>query len=309
MKKVNEVFFSKLEEGGLKGRVVPIQHLQDLQREIEDRHAEGLFAPEFYQEALSFFSFRPPDDFPAATSLIVVAIPRPQTNVSFTWRGKTLTLLLPPIYLGFREIARQIGGHLTDWLAPEGYRVTSAKLPQKLLAVRSGLAEYGRNNITYIPGMGSFFQLAAFFSDLPCEEYTWREPRMMDRCQVCKVCQTKCPTGAITSERFLLQPERCLVFHNERGKDHRFPAWIDPALHNCLIGCMLCQRFCPENKAFLDWFEGNESFSHEETSLLLKGGSSDQLAVTTQAKLTRLGLLENLEILPRNLGVFFKDQP
>ncbi len=282
-----------------------IQHLQDVQDEIEGRHTKGLFNEEFYEERLSFFSFRPPDDFLAAESLIVVAVPRPQTKVSFTWRGKTLTLILPPTYSGNREITQQIGGHLTEWLALEGYHVASAKLPQKLLAVRSGLAEYGRNNISYIPGMGSFFQPTTFYSDLPCQDDTWREPRMMDKCQNCHVCLTKCPTGAITSERFLLRTERCLVFHNERSPDHTFPDWINPASHNCLIGCMLCQQFCPEDKAFLEWFEGNETFSHEETSQLLSGTLSDQLPPTTQTKLERLELLDYLEILPRNLSVFF----
>jgi len=307
MESVIERLFSRLEEHGLKGRIVSIQHLQDLRGEIEGRHTEGLFDEEFYQEGLSFFSFRPPNDLPTAASLIVVAVPRPQTKVSFTWRGKTRTLILPTTYLGFWEIHRQIEGFLTGWLAPEGYHVASAKLPRKLLAVRSGLAEYGRNNIGYIPDMGSFFQPEVFTSDLPCQEDTWRESRMMDRCQDCQVCLTKCPTGAITSERFLLHAERCLVFHNERSPEHPFPAWIDPASHNCLIGCMLCQQYCPENKAFLEWFEGNEAFSHEETSLLLRGASSDQLPVRTQAKLEQLGLLDSLGILPRNLGVFLRE--
>jgi epoxyqueuosine reductase len=306
MNRVIETLYSNLEKQDLKGRVVSIQRLKDLQEEIEGRHTQGLFDEEFYQEGLSFFSFRPPDDLQAAASLIVVAVARPQTKVSFTWRGKTLTLILPPTYLGCSEVLRRIEGLLTEWLAPEGYRAASAKLPRKLLAVRSGLAEYGRNNIGYIPGMGSFFQLTVFYSDLPCQEDTWCETRMMDRCQDCQVCLTKCPTGAITSERFLLRAERCLVFHNERSPDHPFPDWIDPAWHNCLIGCMLCQQFCPENKAFLKWFEGSETFSHEETALFLRGASSDQLPAATQAKLERLGLLYALEILPRNLGVFFR---
>ncbi|UCH94623.1 MAG: hypothetical protein JSV88_30770 [Candidatus Aminicenantes bacterium] len=307
MEKDIEMLYSRFEERGLKGRVVSIRHLQDLRNEIENRHNQGFFDEEFYQEGLSFFSFQPPHDLPTVTSLIVVAISRPQTKVNFTWSGNTLTLILPPTYLGFREIHRQIEGLLTEWLAPEGYRLASAKLPWKLLAVCSGLAEYGRNNISYIPGMGSFFQPIVFYSDLPCQKDTWCEPRIMDRCQDCLVCLTKCPTGAITSERFLLRAERCLVFHNERSPDHPFPDWIDPAWHNCLIGCMLCQQFCPENKAFLNWFEGNETFSHEETSLILKGTSVDRFPAATQAKLERLGLLDFLEILPRNLGVFFRE--
>jgi epoxyqueuosine reductase len=306
MQRVIEMLYSMLEEGGFKARVVSCQHVEDLQGEIEGRHAQGLFDAEFYKEALSFFSFRPPDDLPTATSLIVVAVPRPQTKVSFTWNERTLTLIVPPTYLRFRETARQVGELLAAWLAPRGYHVVPARLPQKLLAVRSGLAEYGRNNIGYVPGMGSFFQSTAFYSDLPCQDDIWREPRMMDTCHVCQVCQTQCPTGAIPSERFLLRAERCLVFHNERAPDHPFPAWIDPASHNALIGCMRCQQFCPEDRAFLESFEGNETFSCEETSLILRGASSDQLPATTHVKLERLGLLDYLEVLPRNLSVFFK---
>ena len=118
MKRVIERLYSRLEERGLKGRVVSIGHLQDLQDEIKGRHAQGLFDEEFYQEGLSFFSFSPPDDLPSAASLIVVAVPRPQTKVGFTWSGKTLTLILPPTYLGFTEVHRQIEGLLIAKYSP-----------------------------------------------------------------------------------------------------------------------------------------------------------------------------------------------
>jgi len=194
---------------------------------------------------------------------------------------------------------------LEKLLAPFGYRVIPARLPQKLLAVHSGLAEYGRNNICYIPGFGSFFQPTVFFSDLPCEEDDWRELRSMERCQSCKACMLKCPTGAITEERFLLHAERCLVFHNERPGGIPFPSWIDRSAHNCLMGCMICQKFCPENKPVLNWFEGDEKFSNEETTLLMEGASREQFPAGMVKKLERLELLEDLDKLPRNLDVFF----
>ena len=305
MEGVIEQFYSILEERGFRGRIVSIRHLDDLQDEIESRHSQGLFDEAFYQEALSFFSFRPPEDLPLAASMIVVAVPRPQTRVSFTWNGKTLALTIPPTYMRYWEVDKEIVTLVTKCFASKGFHTASAKLPKKLLAVRSGLAEYGRNNITYVPGMGSFYQLIGFFSDLPCEEDDWRESRVMDRCKDCRICQKKCPTDAIMSDRFLLRAERCLVFHNERSLDHPFPDWIDPDWHNCLIGCMLCQKFCPENKDFLEWFEGNEVFSHEETTLFLDGVSTEQLPAATQEKLKRLGMHDLPGILPRNLKIFF----
>ncbi len=306
MKKAIKKLYSQLEGRGLKGRAVSIQHLPELQEEITSRNAQGLFDEEFYRERLSFFTFKPPDDLPTAQSIIVVAVPRPQTRVRFSWHGKTLALILPPTYLGHNQVIRQTGDLLGELLAPDGSRVVQARLPQKLLTTHSGLGEYGRNNICFIPGMGSFFQPTVFYSDLACEEEPWGEPRMMERCQSCKACIIKCPTEAIAADRFLLHAERCLVFHNERPPDHPFPAWIDPAIHNSLMGCMICQQFCPEDKPFLGWFEGDEEFTQEETSLLLDGATQEQLPTKTVKKLERLELLEDLDKIPRNLGVHFR---
>jgi epoxyqueuosine reductase len=185
--------------------------------------------------------------------------------------------------------------------------VAGARLPLKLLAVRSGLGQYGKNNICYVPGMGSFLQLVALYSDLPCQEDSWQDAQVMQRCKSCNACRLKCPTGTIPSDRFLLRAERCIVFHNEKQGDVSFPAWMDPSSHNCLIGCMLCQRVCPVNRDFLGWIEGKEEFSEEETSLLIEGVKMDKLSTTTVEKLKRLDFVRFYDKFPRNLGVFSKN--
>jgi epoxyqueuosine reductase len=306
MENVIERLYARLEQRGARGKVVSIRRVQELRREIEDREALGLFDQSFQQERLRFYEFSPPGDFVTAQSVIVAAVPRPQTKVNFTWNGRTVSLILPPTYVDDTNTSARVGNLLTDFLGPEGYRLAPAKLPAKCLAVRSGLGDYGRNNICYVSGMGSLLQLAAFYSDLPCEEDSWREPSMMDKCRNCTACLRMCPTGAIPSDRFLLHAERCIVFHNERSAEHPFPAGLDLSSHDCVVGCMYCQRFCPEDKPFLDWFEGNEEFSDEETSLLLEGASPDRLPAATIEKLKRLDLLDYLYALPRNLGAIFK---
>ncbi|MBM4430416.1 MAG: hypothetical protein FJ026_08745 [Chloroflexi bacterium] len=300
-----EQLYAHLQAHGLQGRVVSMARLGDLRAEIEGRRELGLFDPEFDQERLSFFGFEPPAELPGAASILVVGIPRPQTRVTFTWRGQRRTLLLPPTYWNYAGVRQEAAKLLRDWLSGQGYRLTKASLPQKALAVRSGLAEYGRNNITYVPDWGSFYQPVAFFSDLPCADDDWREPRLMEHCEDCHACQLKCPTGAIGTDRFLLHAERCLVYHNERSGQYPFPAWIDPAWHNCLMGCMLCQRYCPVDKPLLDWFDGDDEFSAEETALLMKPAAPDELSPELKVRLERLGLLDSLDALPRNLGVFF----
>ena len=303
---MTEELFSQLAERGYKGRVVSIQHLGDLQKEIEGHYRQGSFDEEFYQESFTWLTFSLPDSLPEARSLIVVAIPQPQTRVTFTWNGETLPLLIPPIYVAYRETNEQVEDLLAGILGREGYHVARAALPVKLLAVRSGLGAYGKNNICYVPGMGSFHRLVAFYSDLPCQEDNWQELQMMESCQNCSACLGSCPTGAITSERFLLRAERCITFHNERAGDFPFPAWLDPSWHNCLVGCLHCQRVCPQNRDFLEWVEEGAEFSQGETALILEGVPLDQLPATTATQWKQLGLDEDYDIFPRNLGVLLR---
>ncbi len=299
--------YHQLESRGLRARVVSISHLPELEQDLLHRNDQGEFDEAFFRERLSRFDFAPPADLPEARSLIVVAVPRSQTRLTFTWRGETRALILPPTYLGYNRVFRETGVLLATLLAPHGYRIIQANVPLKDLAVRSGLADYGRNNVTYISGWGSFYQPTAYYTDLACAEDNWGAPRMVERCLTCRACMIKCPTGAIGDDRFLLHGERCLVFHNERDASLPFPDWIDPQAHQCVIGCMLCQTFCPEDKPFLNWFEGNEEFSEHETGLLLRGASRPELPPEMFRKLERLELLDDLDKMPRNLSVFFKE--
>jgi epoxyqueuosine reductase len=293
----------KLDERGYHGRVVSLRHLSELRDEIQTRCVDGSLDQTFYDECLSEFDFNPPEEMPDARSLIIAAVRQAQIRFTFTWNDAQVELMVPPTYLHWQRTNRQVGDTLAEILRPAGYRVAEASVPKKLLAVRSGLAVYGRNNISYIDGMGSFHRLAAFYSDLPCDTDNWQEPRMMERCQACTVCLNHCPTGAITDQRFLLQAERCIVFHNEHPTDVPFPRWLDSSWHNCLVGCMLCQTTCPENRDFLESVEDGAAFSSEETTLLLEGRPPDQLPPRTVEKLKQSDLIDLLDVLPRNLRV------
>ena len=305
MEDPGEYLSAQLKGQGLSIRIVSGSHVADLKAKIESDHIEGLLEDKFFNERLQFYQFGAEDVLRPAESMIIIAKPRPQTPVKFTAEGKTLTLTLPPTYARYTAITREVGEVLQMLLSPQGYQVTEARLPLKLLAACSGLAEYGRNNVCYIEGMGSFFELMAYYSDMPCVEDSWQQPQMLPRCKTCKSCLIQCPTSAITDERFLLHAERCLTYHNESAATRPFPAEVDPTAHNALMGCMLCQRFCPEDKPFLNYFEQGVDFSAQETAMLLHGASMDDLNAETIRKLDYLELTGDLDKLPRNLGVFF----
>ena len=97
-------------------------------------------------------------------------------------------------------------------------------LPLKRLAVQSGLAMYGRNNLTYISGIGSNYGLVAFVTKIPCTSHTWREsPATAPMCDTCDICIINCPTGAISKDRFIVDSSKCKV-------------------------CSKCRNRCPMNK-------------------------------------------------------------
>ena len=302
MARVAEELMAELRRQGYPARVVSVDRVASLEEQIADLHAAWAFDEAFFHDRLAWFRFQPPENLPHTQSVIVAAVPRPQTRAVFTRRGRRRALILPPTYTAYNRIQEQFEEMVAELLSHDGYSWARTMKP---LAVRRGLGEYGRNNLCYVPGMGSFLQLVAVYSDLRYEEIEWRNPVRMEQCEGCDLCQRACPTGAIAADRFLLHGDRCLVYHNEKPGAVPFPAWLAASWHNCVVGCMQCQRVCPPNQAFLGWVGAEEEFSEAETAALLTGGPAESLPASVYTKLQRLRLDEYLDSLPRNLAIFF----
>lgn len=303
--KVYSEFYNALETRGYKGKIVSAIHIPELLQDIKKHQKNKALDPEFYEEYKPFFDFKAEVDF-EIMSLFIISDPQPSYEVKFEWEDEEVTLLIPPTYLYGRKAIDDMTKLVSNILNPYGYQATYAMLPQKTLAVRSGLAEYGRNNITYILGMGSFHRLTTLYTDFPAEEDNWEELRMMKACENCQACRNICPTNAIPSERFLLRAERCISFHNEHLGDISFPDWIDKKGHNCLVGCLHCQKVCPANKKFINWTEHGPSFSKEETSMILERIPFEGLPEVTREKFENFDLMQYYEIMPRNIEAILK---
>ena len=164
--KFNAVRVSEeLAQRGYQSKIISSDHIHDLQATIEDLFRQGLFDDEFYTEELAGFDFGIADSFAGSKSIIIVAAPQPHVRITFELQGESHPCIIPATYS--YETDRQIQDLLEHQLKPAGFRVKKAKLPWKLLAVSSGLAQYGKNNITYVDGMGSYHRLVAYISDLP----------------------------------------------------------------------------------------------------------------------------------------------
>jgi epoxyqueuosine reductase len=298
--------FCNLTEENCIFRTVSTSHLSELQREIEDRIIQGQFDLDFEAERLHRFNFTLPDELKEARSIIVVAMPRPVTKAVLKWTGKKQSFMLPPTYTSYDEKRLHVERLVAEAVGREGYRIATPQLPLKLLANRSGLVMYGKNNITYASGMGSLMRLTAVYSDLPCESDNWQEAKMMDQCQNCSLCRTACPTGAISPDRFLLHAEKCLTFHNEKEGKIPFPSWIKPEWHNCIVGCIRCQAACPENKPYLKLVGETVEFTEQETKLMRTGAPPAEMPAETIDKMKALSLMDYINELPRNLGALLK---
>jgi len=293
---------SKLEEGGYRGAVVPIKHVAQLKHEIEERLSQKEVDAGLYEKYLSSFKFDITTSLPNARSIIITAAPQPQRKITFHFNGQRHLVIVPPTY--YCDTDNQIRNTLQNILNSNDYQLHSAALPFKLLAVRSGMARYGKNNIAYVEGLGSFVRLKAFLSDMPTVGSDWLEPQVMKECDSCKACLNACPTGAIVPDRFLIHAERCLTFLNEWTEE--FPEWLDPSWHNSLVGCMKCQLVCPVNKRFVKWVEEGEDFNEAETEIILSGVPLDRIAPETAHKLKRSYMVEYLDVLPRNLRALLR---
>jgi epoxyqueuosine reductase len=295
---------------GDKSSIVPVERLRDIRRDIDVLQSrESLNA--FQRHVLNdIYRVESPSAGFEVRSVVIVASPSASSaRLVFGWEGRRIPATLPAGYIDAASAPAGIAAYLNGFLRPLGHHVQYApRLPRKLLAVRSGLGLYGRNNICYVEGMGSFLNLALFFSDIPCAEESWQEVRQMDVCRSCRACLRNCPTGAIMAGRFLIDNERCLTFHNEAGAECDFPEWIDPSSHNCLYGCSRCQSICPANRKNADSAVEAAEFTEEETRLLLMGESMDRFPEELERKVRALDMVQYLGALPRNLRILFGRQ-
>ncbi|MDD1770458.1 MAG: 4Fe-4S binding protein [Methanomassiliicoccales archaeon] len=287
-----------LEAKGFKASCLPFARMKDIRRDLDSLLEDGALVESFYEMHLTEFKYDGPDGLPNPNSVIVISQAHPALRTSFVVEGRRMEAIVPPGF-GCHTKMVQKAKDVLNGFAP-GHRFEFVPLPLKTLAARSGLARYGRNNVTYVEGFGSFHRLTALATDLECESDRWGERRMMERCEKCTTCVKVCPTRSIRTDRFLINGETCLTNLNEMPPDVPFPPTLDPKMHNAIVGCMICQMKCPENRMFARFIEDRPGFDENETNYLLKGDFSDEKkAKAMDERLMMVGL--DLTIFPRTL--------
>lgn len=300
MKTVTGMLQSEFGKLQAKFKTVSITHIKDLQTELTVWQRDRLITKKFYEQNYGPFIFHPPETLQKAHSIIIIGIPQKITPVEFFHKEKRYQTILPPTYMYsiVRAACKEI---LSRILGKKGYSVDRAILPMKLLAVKSGLGKYGKNNLCYVDGMGSFTRLEAFYTNYEFPTDDWGEKEIMKACTNCSLCQHACPTHCIPQERFLIHADHCLTYFNENEED--FPPWVAKQSHNAIIGCLHCQIVCPQNKKFLEFNRKTINFTEEETSCILQKTPREHIPQTLAKKLVDIDIYEDYSILGRNLSV------
>jgi epoxyqueuosine reductase len=165
---------------------------------------------------------------------------------------------------------------------------SNSRIPEKPLAVASGLACYGVNGLALIPGLGSGFIIAGAVLPIPGRDIhpAVGGAAFAETCRSCRRCREACPTGAIV-EQGIVDPERCL-----QGLASR-PLALDPAGMEAwgprLYGCQECQRVCPENGALTESSAVSEGEMGPSVSLL-RFLSLDSAGVKALVRKTAMGM-------------------
>lgn len=303
MEKLLQNLQTELNRHNAKFRIISAAHISELKEEIHGLRLKGKISEEIYAAYLSKLQFEAPEELPGANSIVVIAIPQGVSILTFKQGGKNFDVIIPPTYI-WAEARDNCRSVLENVFGETGAKITRALLPLKLIATRSGLGKYGRNNICYVEGMGSFARLEAFYTDYPFGIDNWQKAEMLETCAKCKSCIKNCPTQAIMNEESIINAKRCLTYLNEDNRN--FPQWLNVSSHNALVGCMKCQNKCPENQPFIGTIYKNEEFSAEETEVILSGTPEEAIPYTLSNKIKQLSMEEYYSLLSRNLRVLLR---
>jgi epoxyqueuosine reductase len=293
---MNSILKEEAKKHGDRLQIIPVEHLADLKEELEEfKISEELNG---FQKWIinDLYHFEIPDTGFEVKSIILMALYRPfAADIILNYQGKSY--YTKSLAWSDCDVAKK---YMTDILNQKQYHSYEVgNLPMKRLAVQSGLAVYGRNNITYVEELGSNISYIAFFSDIPCEEDTWRNQCVAKICNHCNACINLCPTGAIRKDRFLIDNQRCLSCINEDGGD--FPDWLPKDVHHTLYDCLRCQEKCPLNATVSKDIIGPICVTEEETQRLLEGKGPEYFTPQFMENAKKIGLFNWSQGLPRNI--------
>jgi len=291
----------QFEAAGFRAAFLPYHAIEQIKQSYDELSEKGRDI-QYVQNAVKHFKNNQPPNIPfEPLSFLIAAQPGDYAQILLIVNGKQIAVPIPP---PFNEPAEK--KRFEDILGSviKGHQTAHTRgISQKLLTVLSGLGRYGRNNICYIGGLGSYFNLRAFYTDILCEDHS-QPLRYLDECETCTLCRENCPTSAI-GQSSVIDAARCLSMYNE--VEGTIPDWIPQNAHHTMISCLRCQEICPVNKSLPEKKEHTLELSEAETGVLLSPDSAE-IPPELKQKLSKFGMDDGfISIAGRNAKLALKN--
>ncbi|MGI6294955.1 MAG: tRNA epoxyqueuosine(34) reductase QueG [Armatimonadota bacterium] len=188
------------------------------------------------------------EQYPWARSVICAAIsylPPEHTDEGEEPRGLVARFARSLDYhVVLREKLEVVAGAIARYRPDARFEVCvdTCPLPERKLAVLSGIAWPSKNGNVFVDGLGSWVALGEIVTDL---SLTGDAERKQSRCRSCNICIQACPAGAIV-EPGVIDRSRCISALTQASGS------IDLELRELMginiYGCDICQQVCPHNK-------------------------------------------------------------
>jgi epoxyqueuosine reductase len=286
-------------------------HLIDAYNEFDKKSQSGEFndiQTSIFQNWGSFHQLN--EDEMSTIILIATSTSGKTRKIIFDCNGIKINTLVPPWYSYDEEekCSNTINENLSNFLSKYGYKTRKLLGPYKYLSAKLGLGRYGRNNLVYVDGLGSYARIAGFITNAELTPNRYPEINsdrlVLENCATCTSCMKKCPTQAIDNDQFLLHVDRCLSYHSELiDAGIEFSKYAE---QDCLVGCLNCQDVCPYNNGFTAAENISlVSFNREETSYIVGEYNQDIQIIekVVEEKLEKVGLSRHKSYIVRNLRV------
>jgi len=265
------------ESHGARMGVTDLAPFADVEADIRQRNDSGMSGGLGFTYRDPSLSSTPQASFPWATNIVVVAVPylREGDGVDGA-KAQNASRSVARFADGDRyEALRRVLADLAEAMSKGGARTEVVfdddRLIDRAVAVRAGIAWWGKSTMALAPGLGPWFLIGNVVTDTTLQA---TEP-MSRSCGTCIACIPACPTGAII-EPGVLDARRCLaaVFQS-RGA---IPIELRVAAGSRVYGCDECLVACPPGDREIRVFPASDTIDPADVLCLSDAEMDDQFA-------------------------------
>lgn len=285
---------------GYPSTLASLDHLQSLKEDIEALRCLNALHEKIDHDYLDF-NFSPSSEF---NSILLVSCSIPNSMIYVDTPNGIKPMILPTVYYQTKE-ADAFDAAIQHLFNEYGIRYQKAHVPLKLLGARTGLTTYGKNNISYVEGFGSYHKLTAYWTSLSAVNTPWLEITRHELCEGCAICRSNCPYDLIDNGTPVIDAGHCLSFPNEiKGT---FPDWVTAESHNALMGCIRCQSLCPINEPYKNNVNQLFTFTEQNVDQLLNVEDYNALSDDLKHKIEKIDFQEDFAVFKRNFIALYNN--